>query len=117
MSEDWIIITEAAKTRLRIGEVVETREFFVDDRLLKKYQMTLRDPNPLYWDDEYAKEAGAWGERVCPSGMVLALNPMEHHPSCCPASAFWAARFQASSSVSRSSPSISSLGRSVKKRR
>lgn len=90
MKDEWMVITPDAQDRLQIGEVVETREFYVDDRLLKKYALSLRDPNPLYWDDAYAEAWGRWSERVCPSAFAVALNPMEQHPGSCPASAFWA---------------------------
>lgn len=89
MSEDWVIITKSAEEKLRIGELIETREYgTITDKWLKKYALSLRDTNPLYLDDEYAEKEGRFGYRIAPSAFCVVLNPMER--GCCPASAFWA---------------------------
>jgi acyl dehydratase len=94
MSNDWLIITEKAKEKLRIGELVDTRTFdpnrsLITDKWLKLYALALRDSNPLWFDDAYAKREGRFGRRVVPTAYYTLFNPMENGGAC-PASDFWA---------------------------
>jgi len=82
------VLTDAALEKLNIGELRETREFTVTDKWVKEYCLALRDPNPLWWDDEYARREGRFERRAVPAAFCVAMNPMER--GCCPASAFWA---------------------------
>jgi acyl dehydratase len=88
MTAENKVITDKAIEKLRIGEVIETREFKVTDKWVKKYALAIRDPNPLWFDEEYAAREGCYDRRVAPAAFCVALNPMER--GCCPASAFWA---------------------------
>jgi len=94
MSDNWLILTEKAKEKLRIGELVDTLEFdkqrsLINDRWIKLYALALRDTNPLWYDDDFAKREGRFGERVLPTAYYTLFNPMEHLGAC-PASDFWA---------------------------
>ena len=94
MSNDWLIITEKAKDKLRIGELVETctfdeRRTLITDKWLKLYALALRDSNPLWFDEVYAEREGRFGERVLPTAYFTLFNPMENGGAC-PASDFWA---------------------------
>jgi acyl dehydratase len=94
MAEDWLLITDKAKEKLRIGELVETwtppaHRGVITDKWLKEYALATRDPNPLWWDDEFAAREGRFGRRVAPTAFCTLFNPMEQ-AGLCPASAFWA---------------------------
>ncbi len=87
--EERQIITDEALEKLRVGELIDTYQFTVTDKWVKKYAMTIEDPNPLWFEDEYAEREGRFGRRVAPAAFCVAMNPMEAK-GCCPASAFWA---------------------------
>jgi acyl dehydratase len=88
MSDEWKVLTEKAIEKLEAGKLVATREYDVTDKWVKEYALSLCDPNPLWWDGEFAEREGRFGRRVAPSGVCVAMNPMER--GLCPASAFWA---------------------------
>lgn len=93
MSKQWLIITEKAKAKLRIGELIEMRTFdahrrLITDKWLKLYALALRDPNPVWFDDAFAKREGRFGERVLPTAYYTLFNPMENGGAC-PATDFW----------------------------
>ncbi len=89
-----LIITETARRKLRIGELVDTRTFdehrsLITDKWLKLYALALRDPNPLWFDGAYAAREGRFGARTLPTAYYTLFNPMENGGAC-PASDFWA---------------------------
>lgn len=77
MSDEFVIITPEAVKELRIGELMGTRTFYITDKLVKKYCLSLRETNPLWLDNDYAAREGRFGKRVLPSAFCVALNPME----------------------------------------
>jgi acyl dehydratase len=94
MSKPDLIITDKAKEKLRVGELVNTRSFdpyrsLITDKWIKLYALAIRDPNPLWFDDAYAAREGRFGERVLPTAYFTLFNPMENGGAC-PASDFWA---------------------------
>jgi acyl dehydratase len=90
MSNDWIKITPAAEKALAVGELQDRRTWpRLTDKQLRKYAISLRDPNPLWHDREYAEREGAWGRRALPTAFCVIFNPMERI-GLKPASDFWA---------------------------
>jgi acyl dehydratase len=61
-------------TPVRFGEVE------VNAPMIRHYAAMVRDPNPGYWDREFAAEQ--WGEIVAPPGMLMTwLIPIEWQPA------------------------------------
>jgi hypothetical protein len=94
MSNDWLIITEKAKEKLRIGELIDTwnppgNRALITDKWSKLYALALNDDNPLWFDSEFAEREGRFGCRVLPTAYYTLFNPMEAGGRC-PASDFWA---------------------------
>ena len=90
-----LILNEHAKARLRIGELIETCQFqasrcLITDKWLKLYALALRDTNPLWFDDAFARDTGYHHQRVLPTAFYTVFNPMENGGAC-PASDFWEA--------------------------
>ena len=94
MSKPDLIITDKAREKLRISELIDTRTFdahrsLITDKWIKLYALAIRDSNPLWFDDAYAAREGRFGERVLPTAYFTLFNPMENGGAC-PASDFWA---------------------------
>jgi acyl dehydratase len=75
----WKVITEDAKKLLRIGQVWGRTQHKITDLWVREYAATLRDTNPLWFDDDYAAREGRFGRRAVPSAFVTLFNPMERH--------------------------------------
>lgn len=90
MSDDWMRITAEAEEALAAGKLQDRRTWpQVTERQLRKYALSLRDPNPLWHSRRYAEREGAWGRRALPTGFCVVFNPMER-VGLRPASDFWA---------------------------
>ena len=50
-----------------IGQSSETRIFEVEKGAIKRFADAVGDPNPLYWDEEYARNS-AYGAIIAPPG-------------------------------------------------
>jgi acyl dehydratase len=77
MSVDYQVITPDALELLRIGESWGTLTHTVTDAWVREYAVTIRDSNPLWFDEDHATSAGGFRFQYCPAAFVTALNPAE----------------------------------------
>lgn len=77
------VLTPEVKAMIGVkGEMVECWGT-VDEEYLRRFIQAIMDPDPLYWDEEYAKKS-RYGERITPPIMVSymgsRLPPGEEDP-------------------------------------
>jgi acyl dehydratase len=55
-----------------IGQPVDTSIFEVEREPIRRFADAVGDPNPLYWDEEYARES-RYGTIIAPPGFISSL--------------------------------------------
>ncbi len=52
-----------------IGQTSDTSIFEVEKEVIRRFADAVDDPNPLYWDEEYAKKS-RYGAMIAPPGFI-----------------------------------------------
>ena len=77
MKKGWKVITKEAVELLRIGQSWGRYKYEIKDLMVKQYAVALRDANPLWFDEKYAKNESNFDFRYAPSAFFTAINPLE----------------------------------------
>jgi acyl dehydratase len=71
------LITDQMRKDLRLGEVAGTFTYEVDRKWVRQFAAAFDDPNPLWHDEAYARDAGRFGTVIAPPTFFAALDPVE----------------------------------------
>ncbi len=71
------LITEEMRRELRLGEVGGTFEYEVNRKWIAEFADAFEDSNPLWHDEEYARQEGHFKAMIAPPTFFAALDPVE----------------------------------------
>ncbi len=71
------LISEEMRRSLKLGQVSGVFTYEVDRKWIAEFVSAFQDPNPLWVDEEYAKQEGRFGALIAPPTFFAALDPVE----------------------------------------